>query len=392
MRHIRLPGLATSGVDEGPRGPWLRAIAALMALAAGIIHLAQIGPHVEESWVFAAFFLIVGIIQVLAAALLLRTWPVVWFRVGLVGSAAVIVIWVASRTLGLPFGPEPGEVEAVAAPDAAASLAEAITVVVLALWLRDYAGQSGRTGDVAGILTVAGLGALWSAGRVTGVFDPDPRATIGLPQLIDRAALAVVATAALTLILLAAFTAVRPRWWPPLMRGLLGVLFIASAGLSGLTLPAAGGQNPSCSFAPLAERSLVSHQEVPAAPLAAGEERWFPVLVLAPCGPQPVVLESAEVLNSRGPGSVVGFAVLGRAGRLSAAGADELPSGSEALEDRPLLAAGDERQLVALLRGGDGAFNLDSVRIGYRTDGGRGSVGFATILTTCLPAQCEDER
>jgi hypothetical protein len=378
-------------VKEGPRGQWLRGMAAVMAAAAGVIHLAQIGPHLEEGWAFAGFFLIVGSIQVVAAALLVRPRPAAWLGAGLVGSGAVIVIWVVTRTAGLPFGPEPGEAEALGAADAAASLVEAITVVVLALWLRDHARQSGRIGDAAAILTVAGLGALWSAGRVTGVFDPDPRATIGLPQLIDRAALAVVAAVALTLVLMAAFTSVRPRWWAPLMRGLLGALFIASAVLSGLTLPAAGGQNASCNYAPLAERSLLSHDPPPAASLAPGDERWLPVLVLDACGRDAVQIESVDVLMSRGPGTVLEFALLAAGDQLSTAGAGSLPSGAESPEQGPVVEPGAERQLVIRLRAGTGGFNLDSVRISYLIGAARGEVSFAAVLATCLPARCEEE-
>ncbi|MBA2633382.1 MAG: hypothetical protein H0U86_10355, partial [Chloroflexi bacterium] len=214
--------------DDNLRGPWLRGIASVMALAAGVMHLAQIGPHLEEGWTFAAFFLVVGVVQVVAAALLLRAWPAAWFWFGLAGSAAVIGIWVLSRTLGLPFGPEPGEAEALGAADAAASLTEAITVVVLALWLKDRSAARGRVRDVVAVLVVASLGVAWAAGRTTGLFDPDPRATIGLPQLADRAALALVAGVAAMLGLLAAFSASRPGWWPPLMRGLLAVVFVAS--------------------------------------------------------------------------------------------------------------------------------------------------------------------
>ena len=362
-----------------------------MALAAGVIHLAQVGPHLTESWAFAAFFLIVGTVQVVAAGFLLRTWPAGWFRFGILGSAAVIGIWVLSRTVGLPFGPEPGGAEELGAADAAASLAEAITVVVLGLWIWEASGARSRVGAVAAAMAIAGLGALWAAGRVSGIFDPDAGVTIGLPQLIDRAAFAVVAGVAVMLASLATSPAARPRWWAPLMRGLLAAIVVASVALTGLTLPAAGGQNPSCTYAPLAERSLVSHAAVAAAPLTVGEERWFGVVVLAACAPGAVQIDTAEVLNARGPGSALDFALLAINQRLPDAGAESLPGGTQTLAAAPVLQPGDERQLAVLLRGGNGVFNLDSVRIGYQLAGEPGSVAFATILSTCPPWNCADE-
>lgn len=393
MRLLRLGAAGAGHVDDGWRGRWLRGIAAVMASAAGVIHLAQIGPHLENGWAIAAFFGIVGIVQFVAAALLLRRpWPAAWCWMGVVGSTAVIGMWVVSRTIGGPLGPESGEAEALGAADAAASLAEAIMVVVLLLCLWDRSPRGGgRIGVMAALVVVASLGGVWSVGRASGIFDPDPRATIALPQLVDRAAFSVIAAAALMLAMLAIVPAVRPRWWPAAMRGLLGALFVASVALAGATLPASGGQNASCDYAPLAERSLDSHEAAAAVPLAAEEERWLPVLVLASCGPDPVDVESVDVLNARGRGHVLEFALLPTDVELPEAGVDGLPEGSQKLDDVPVVRLGDERELAVLLRGGSGGFNLDSVRISYRIGEERGSVAFATVLSTCLTSQCGEE-
>jgi hypothetical protein len=373
--------------DDGPRGPWLRGIASILALAAGVIHLAQIGPHSEEGWTFAAFFFVVGTVQVVAATLLLRPRPAAWFRFGLLGTAVVIGVWALSRTVGLPFGAEPGEREALGAADAAATLAEAMTVVVLAMWLGDRSAPRRQGGDVVAVALIVGLGAVWVVGRVSGVFDPDPRATIGLPQLADRAALLVVVSVAVMLGLLAVFPTSRPGWWAPLMRGLLTAVFVASGALVGLTLPAPSGQNVACTYAPITEVSRVSHDEVvPPAPLIPGAERWLAALELSVCGPDAVRLESVDVLNSRGRGEVLGYSLLPVGQRLPAEGVAELPAGSRALNSQPMLAPGEAWQLAVLIRGSDQAFNLDSLRIEYRTGDAMGTVAFATVLSTCPPA------
>jgi hypothetical protein len=377
--------------DDGPRGSWLRGIAAVTALAAGAIHLAQVGVHLEEGWVFAGFFLVVGTVQVIAAVLLLRTWPAIWFWFGIAGSAAVIAIWVVSRTLGLPFGPEPGEVEALGTADAAASLTEAITVVALGLWLTDRSAVYRRIGPAIGLLLVTSLGVAWITTRATGLFDPDLRATIALPQLADRAVVALVAGVVIMLGLLTAYPTSRPGWWRGLMRGLLAAVVVVSGAVVSLTLPAAGGQNTACTYAPLAEVGLTSHDEVLPAQLDIGQERWFGALVLSACGSDPVQLESAEVLNSRGQAEVLGYALLPVDERLPEEGAGELSTDSGPVDSQPVLQPGEQRQLAVLLRGGGEPFNLDSLRIGYRVGDEAGSVAFATVLGTCPPSSCADE-
>jgi hypothetical protein len=374
--------------EESPRGPWLRGIAAVTAPAAGAIHLAQVGVHLEEGWIFAGFFLVVGTIQVIAGVLLLRAWPAIWLWFGIVGSSAVIAIWIVSRTVGLPFGEDPGQAEALGTADAAASLCEAITVVALALWLTARSAARVRIGELAAVLVVASLGVAWVATRAAGIFEPDPRATVALPQLADRAVLALVSGVAAMLGLLAARPPSPPGWWSALMRGLLAAVLVTSGALVGLTLPAAGGQNAACAYAPLAEVGQTSHGEVPPARLDVGEDRWFGALVLAACGPDAVRLESAQVLNSRGPAAVLAYALLPAGERLPEEGAAELPAASSTLDLRPVLQPGERRELAVLVRGSGEPFNLDALRIGYRVGDEAGSVGFATVLGICPPSRC----
>jgi hypothetical protein len=377
-------------VDEHPRGPWLRGIAAATALAAGAIHLAQVGVHLEEAWYFAAFFLVVGVIQVIAAALLIRTWPAFWFWFGIAGSVAVLVVWVVSRTSGLPFGPEAGEAEGLGAADAAASLTEAITVVALALWLIDRSGRR-RAADLAAVLVVASLGVAWVASRAMGLFEPDPRVTIALPDFADRAVVALVAGATGMLNLVAAFPTWRPDWASAVMRGLLAAVMVMGIVLVAVTLPAPLGQNAACSYAPLAGVGFTSHHPPPPAPLVFGQERWFGVQLLSACSSDPVRLESAQVINARGTAEVIGYALLPAGIRLDYGGAGEVPAGTLALGLQPVLQPGERRELAVRLRGTGKGFDLDSVRIRYVVGNEAGSIGFATVLRTCPASDCPQE-
>lgn len=391
MAAAEFVGRLLQPVDEHPRGPWLRGIGAVTVLAAGAIHIAQVGVHLEEGWILAAFFLVVGTIQVIAGLLLFRTWPPIWFWFGIAGSAGVIGIWVVSRTVGLPFGPEPGEVEALGTADAAASLTEAITVVALAMWLGDRSGARGRIGDLAAVLVVASLGVAWVSSRATGLFAPDPRLTIALPDLADRAVVALVAGIAGVLGLLAAFPISRPDWASAVMRGLLAAVVVMSIVLVAVTFPAPLGQNAACAYAPIAGVGYTSHHPPPPAPLDSGEERWFGVLLLSACGSDAVRLESAQVINARGTADVLGYALLPAGNRLDYGGADEVPAHTVALDRKPALQPGERRELAVRLHGSGETFNLDSVRVRYSVGDEAGSIGFATVLSTCPASDCPDE-
>lgn len=102
--------------------------AALVGTAA--IHLAVVPEHLREWPAAAAFFVALGVVEVvLAAVVLTRTNP----RLLVVGAAVSIAsaaLWAISRTIGLPFGPEAFVPEATAAPDLAASALEAATALL----------------------------------------------------------------------------------------------------------------------------------------------------------------------------------------------------------------------------------------------------------------------
>lgn len=98
------------------------------SLGAGIIHFAVTPSHLEEYWLFGAFFLVAGLFQVATAALLhinpsrslLATMGVVNGLIGL--------IWLASRTTGLPVGPDPFTAEELGSADGTSTVLEVLVV------------------------------------------------------------------------------------------------------------------------------------------------------------------------------------------------------------------------------------------------------------------------
>jgi hypothetical protein len=108
----------------------LRHTAVLMLLGAAVIH-AKVTPEHFEEWVAAGvFFVVITVVQAgLALGLLLSRRRVLYFP-ALVVSAAAVLVWVVSRTTGLPFGPDAGTPEEVGRPDTVATIFEVATVAV----------------------------------------------------------------------------------------------------------------------------------------------------------------------------------------------------------------------------------------------------------------------
>lgn len=104
------PG-TTAGLDAAPSAPRADRGATLVlplvlvgtATAAGI-HAAVAPPHLRDSLLQGAFFLVVALAQAgIAAGLLLRP-TVEQLRLAVVLDVAVLLVWLVSRLVGLPFG------------------------------------------------------------------------------------------------------------------------------------------------------------------------------------------------------------------------------------------------------------------------------------------------
>jgi FtsP/CotA-like multicopper oxidase with cupredoxin domain len=101
--------------------------AALLTLGAGLIHLAIAPVHLREYVPFGLFFLAVGSAQiVLAVEFAVRATR----RLALVltgGTVLMVILWFASRTVGLPIGPTPGQPEAIGLTDVICQVMEIIS-------------------------------------------------------------------------------------------------------------------------------------------------------------------------------------------------------------------------------------------------------------------------
>ncbi|MEW5829060.1 MAG: hypothetical protein AB1846_09245 [Chloroflexota bacterium] len=116
---------------------WLR-VAAWSSMVASIIHAYYIFEHFEVWIVYGAFFLAATVCQFLLASLLYAIRPVhrVVLWAGILGNAAIIALWMVTRTIGIPLGPLAGEVEAMGVLDLLSKIAELVVIVCLVVVLR----------------------------------------------------------------------------------------------------------------------------------------------------------------------------------------------------------------------------------------------------------------
>lgn len=154
--------VATLSVGVGRRMSAVASVAAASTAAAGFVHFAVAPEHFAEWWGFGTFFVLCGEVQ-LGWALVARRVPRDWvFAVGLAGNLSLVLLWVVSRTSGLPFGPDPGVPEAVGTPDALAVALELVSAASCALALSPrYARALPRTLGLC-LLAITSLAVMWA--------------------------------------------------------------------------------------------------------------------------------------------------------------------------------------------------------------------------------------
>ena len=110
--------------------------AASASLASGAVHLSVIREHFGESALYGTFFLVLTVLQAGWAAWLLIRPSRVLLQSGAAASGLVVLLWLATRTIGIPAGPAAGETEPFGSWDILASLFEAVVVVTALRALR----------------------------------------------------------------------------------------------------------------------------------------------------------------------------------------------------------------------------------------------------------------
>jgi hypothetical protein len=109
-----------------------------LSWAAGLIHVVAAIGHVDEYALCAVFFEVLAMVQFWWGIAVYRAPSRRLLHAGAVMSLLVVVLWIVSRTAGLPIGPEPWHAEAVGPLDVLASADEALLALLAAARLRDH--------------------------------------------------------------------------------------------------------------------------------------------------------------------------------------------------------------------------------------------------------------
>ncbi|HEX6543251.1 MAG TPA: multicopper oxidase family protein [Ktedonobacterales bacterium] len=104
--------------------------AAVFTLSAAIIHFFVVPEHFQEYLLYGLFFIAAGIAQAGLALALVIVPSRRLYIAGLAGSLGMVALWMISRTVGLPFGPNGAwRPEMVGMPDIIASLLELVAAL-----------------------------------------------------------------------------------------------------------------------------------------------------------------------------------------------------------------------------------------------------------------------
>ncbi len=163
----------TSGIPATAR-PYIAGGLAALSVGAAAIHFAVTFEHFNAYLLYGAFFLVIAWAQIIWAAVAVWRLPRWWLWLGIAGNAAVLAVYLASRTTGLPFGPDKGHSEPFGALDVVSALLELALIAGCAalLWRPSLAERPVRRRT--GFAAIASMAAIPAAviAATTAVMTP----------------------------------------------------------------------------------------------------------------------------------------------------------------------------------------------------------------------------
>jgi hypothetical protein len=138
--------------------PYLLGGLASLSVGAAAIHFAVMFGHFAEYTLYGVFFLVVSWAQMIWAAVVLWRPTRLWLCLGTAGNALVLAVYVASRTTGLPIGPDTGHPEPAGNLDVVSATLEFALIAGCAalLWRPSLADRPvRRRGTVAAVASLA---------------------------------------------------------------------------------------------------------------------------------------------------------------------------------------------------------------------------------------------
>jgi len=124
LRTIRAARSAGTDVRE-----ILRMLLVFLSVAAALIHFAVIEQHFAEYWLYGAFFVAVGLFELVWAILVMAAPSRLLYSASAAVNALTVAAYVVTRTMGLLVGPAAHETEKIGFGDLTASVFEVVLVV-----------------------------------------------------------------------------------------------------------------------------------------------------------------------------------------------------------------------------------------------------------------------
>ena len=141
---------------------YLRWGLAMLSLGAAGIHFAVMSDHFNLTWYHGAFFATAAWLQLAWAVAIVMKPSRRLLLAGIIGNLVIAEVWLVSRTIGIPFGPQSGVAEAVSFSDVLCTTLEVgIVLGSLALLKPRFLDRPVRS--AAALPGVAGVGVLVAA-------------------------------------------------------------------------------------------------------------------------------------------------------------------------------------------------------------------------------------
>lgn len=128
--HMRrpLPAAQLHGLSELP---WA-GLAALFSLGAAGLHFAVAPDHFGEYWLFGAFFVVCAWLQAAWSAAIVSRPSKLLLSIGVAGNLALAGLWLYTRLVAVPLGPDAGMPEVFGRVDELTIVFELATAAIAA--------------------------------------------------------------------------------------------------------------------------------------------------------------------------------------------------------------------------------------------------------------------
>jgi hypothetical protein len=174
---------AMQGSASGQFSDLLRNATAIFSAGAGAIHIAVIQAHFEEYWAFGVFFAGAAWLQILWAIWVVARPSRVVALTGIGINGAITAVWVVSRTVGVPLGPEPGVVEEAEFVDIVATSLQVLVILgALGLLSRGAMRRDVGRGALVSSTLVLGLSVAVLATTAIISFEPHEEEPAGTDE------------------------------------------------------------------------------------------------------------------------------------------------------------------------------------------------------------------